>query len=167
MAFFFVSMKAEKVNCLLVIQLLTCVCFGLHFSRERRRQLQGVVSVLRPSFAFSRSLFLLFHLLNSTIKCIQQIYTTAHQCNFRELRLHVTYGCPQSDVTKAGYFEGGGTGEYISLIPTFWANFSLLPKRLPQIFSFLPTSLGAFLPPPYSVPPPLLCCQNFNFQLKP
>lgn len=79
MAFFFVSMNAEKVNCLLVIQLLTCVCFGFHFSRERRRQLQGVGSALRPSFAFSRSLSLLLHLLNSTIKCIQQIYTTAHQ----------------------------------------------------------------------------------------
>ena len=92
MAFFFVSMNAEKMNCLLVIQLLTCVCFGFHFSRERRRQLQGVGSALRPSFAFSRSLSPLLHLLNSTIKCIQQMYTTADQCNFRELWLHVTHG---------------------------------------------------------------------------
>ena len=45
----------------------------------------------------------------------------------------------------------------------FWANFSLLPKRLRFFFSLLPTFspcfslptfFGPFLPPPYSVPPP-------------
>ena len=43
--------------------------------------------------------------------------------------------------------EGGGTGEQISLLPTFWANFSLLPKHLSHIFSLLPI---LFLPPPRS-----------------
>ena len=148
MAFFFVSMNAEKVNCLLVIQLLTCVCFGLHFSRERRRKLQGVVSVLRPSFAFSRSLFLLFHLLNSTTKCIQQIYTTAHQCNFRELRLHVTYGALSPMSPKPATLRGEEQGSkslssllfepispsslnvYLKFSPSsqhLWGHFSLLP----------------------------------------
>ena len=47
-----------------------------------------------------------------------------------------------------------------SLLPTFWANFSLLPKiqllflsLLPTFspyFSLLPTLFGPFLPPPYS-----------------
>ena len=46
----------------------------------------------------------------------------------------------------------------------FWANFSLLLKRLrfffsllptfSPYFSLLPTFFGPFLPPPYSVPPP-------------
>ena len=54
-------------------------------------------------------------------------------------------------------------------LPTFWANFSLLPKRLPHVFSLLPTlspyfSLlptfsGPFLPTPYSVPPPSFVCE--------
>ena len=36
-------------------------------------------------------------------------------------------------------WDGGGTGDQLSPLPTFWANFSLLPKRLRHILSLLPT----------------------------
>ena len=150
MAFFFVSMNAEKVNCLLVIQLLTWVCFGFHFSRERRRQLQGVGSALRPSFAFSRSLSLLLHLLNSTIKCIQQISTTAHQCNFHELWLHVTHGALSPMSPKPATLRGE---EQESKSP-----FSVLSEPISPYLNvylkFSPSSqlfLETFLSPSYSV----------------
>ena len=60
------------------------------------------------------------------------------------------------------YGEGQGGKSPFSLLSEpispssllFWANISLLPKRLRFFFSLLPTFFGPFLPPPYSVPPP-------------
>ena len=60
----------------------------------------------------------------------------------------------------------------------FWANFSLLPKRLRFFFSLLPsfplyfslpTFFGPFISPPYSVPPPPPCmtCYVTNFRANP
>ena len=70
-----------------------------------------------------------------------------------------------------GWGEQGGKSPFSPLSEPispffllFWANFSLLPKRLrfffsllptfSPYFSLLPTFFGPFLPPPYSVPPP-------------
>ena len=73
-------------------------------------------------------------------------------------------------ITKQGEEQGGKSPFSLLSEPIspssllFWANFSLLPKRLrfffsllptfSPYFSLLPTFFGPFLPPPYSVPPP-------------
>ena len=55
--------------------------------------------------------------------------------------------------------EGGGTGGWISLLPTFWANFSLPPTPPPPIS---PSSLKFYLLFPLFLPPP-----NFVWAISP